>query len=335
MRNGQWRPMFSQSHRPSPRLSSTTLLPPRTSACSGPLVALVVELSGTASACLKSFGRAHRGGSGLPYDAIVYDSGGADDYPAVLQRMHVHAPCGLHLVDAATDAAAVRKDCEPCSTGGGRADADEGRSARLAALLLRGVCGVPWLAGAAIWSVGASCAAAWRDRPRSLPGVGANAPNLRLLQSAGTVVVRLPSHGRLCRCPGHRGRLGTTRLRAGAPQAQTARHDVLLHLPSHPAPQPDKVWYTIDLVYTWLRYLTVCRATLHPNATLLLADTDQFFVASFNELQHKLEGLFRRTSVRSHAHPPTTHRRPCQCPRLLGHRRRWSSRPRYRVHQEK
>ena len=109
MRNGQWRPMFSQSHRPSPRLSSTTLLPPRTSACSGPLVALVVELSGTASACLKSFGRAHRGGSGLPYDAIVYDSGGADDYPAVLQRMHVHAPCGLHLVDATNDAAACAK----------------------------------------------------------------------------------------------------------------------------------------------------------------------------------------------------------------------------------
>ena len=61
--------------------------------------------------------------------------------------------------------------------------------------------------------------------------------------------------------------------------------------------RPDKVWYTIDLIFTWLRYLTVCRAALHPNATLLLADTDQLFVAAYDQLHYKLDGLLRRTSA--------------------------------------
>ena len=245
--------------------------------------------------------------------------------------MHVHAPCGLHLVDAATDAAASRAAQVAVGLTLTKGDQQGWR---------RFFC-EEYVASPG-WPV---------------PPFGPSAPAAPLPGATGRV--HCPASAPTLQIYAYSNRPGPwlcaflrTAAFAGAPVTVvgwepqgfvrvrhrlklSSRHDVLLHLPSHPAPQPDKVWYTIDLVYTWLRYLTVCRATLHPNATLLLADTDQFFVASFNELQHKLEGLFRRTSVRSHAHPPTTHRRPCQCPRLLGHRRGWSSRPRYRVHQEK
>lgn len=59
--------------------------------------------------------------------------------------------------------------------------------------------------------------------------------------------------------------------------------------------RPDRVWYFIDRIYTWLRYLSVCRSALHPNATLLLADNDQLFVTSqFDEVHAKLSSLMQR-----------------------------------------
>ena len=59
--------------------------------------------------------------------------------------------------------------------------------------------------------------------------------------------------------------------------------------------RPDRVYYFIDRIYAWLRYLVACRTAFGPDALVMLADSDQLMQSSFSELRERLVAHLERS----------------------------------------